>query len=312
MQPDHVPRLSIQRQLHGILREEKVNGMPKRFLRFAACLLSCSALGLSPWTTGTAADSPRKALRALFEEGFDDPRLLEREWYDGRTFTISGTKPHAGKGSIEYRWEAGATNPASSSGIRRLFPPTDRVYVRFHIRLSENWGWSGRSYHPHLMHFLTTENEKFAGPAATHLTLYIEPSNGKLRLAAQDIQNKDKPHGLTQGPLKGGYNGKFHDSKETLFKDGEWHCVEALFQLNTLDLKADRPNADGVVRGWFDGKLVIDRNDVVLRSTDFTNMKFNQFLLTPYFGPGLLPHAQALWIDELAVGTERLEPREGR
>ena len=35
-------------------------------------------------------------------------------------------------------------------------------------------------------------------------------------------------------------------------------------------------------------------------------MQFNQFLLTPYFGPGLLPHAQTLWIDELAVGTERL------
>jgi hypothetical protein len=35
-------------------------------------------------------------------------------------------------------------------------------------------------------------------------------------------------------------------------------------------------------------------------------MKFNQFLLTRYFGPGLLPHEQTLWIDELAVGTNRL------
>jgi hypothetical protein len=158
------------------------------------------------------------------------------------------------------------------------------------------------------MHFLTTENQKFAGPAATHLTVYVEPWDGKLRLAAQDIQNKDKPHGLTQGPLRGGYNGRTYDSQEVLFNDDGWHCVEALFQLNSLDLKADKPNADGVVRGWFDGKLVIDRTDVVLRSTDFPTMKFNQFLLTPYFGPGLLPHAQTLWIDELAVGTKRLGP----
>ncbi len=35
-------------------------------------------------------------------------------------------------------------------------------------------------------------------------------------------------------------------------------------------------------------------------------MKFNQFLLAPYFGPGLLPHEQTLWIDDLAVGTKRL------
>jgi hypothetical protein len=58
--------------------------------------------------------------------------------------------------------------------------------------------------------------------------------------------------------------------------------------------------------GWFDIKLVIERTNVVFRSTDFPKMKFNQFLLTPYFGPGLLPHEQTLWIDELAVGTKRL------
>ena len=167
---------------------------------------------------------------------------------------------------------------------------------------------AARNYHPHLTHFLTTENAKWHGPAASHLTLYIEPVGGKLRLAAQDIQNKDAPHGLTQGPLRGGYNGKFYDSQEVLFNDDQWHCVEAYFKLNTLDLQNDRPNPDGIVRGWFDGKLVIDRTDVVLRSTDFPKMKFNQFLMAPYFGPGLLPHAQKLWIDELAVGTKRIGP----
>jgi hypothetical protein len=158
------------------------------------------------------------------------------------------------------------------------------------------------------MHFLTTENAKYAGPAATHLTMYVEPQEGRLRLAAQDIQNKDAPHGLTQGPLRGGYNGQFFDSKDVLFSDDAWHCVEAMFKLNSLDLAHDKSNADGIVRGWFDGKLVIDRTDVVLRSTDFPKMKFNQYLLTPYFGPGLLPHEQTLWIDELAVGTKRLGP----
>src|SRR4029079_10604561 len=116
------------------------------------------------------------------------------------------------------------------------------------------------------------------------------------------------PHGLTQGPLKGGYNGQMFDSKDELFKDDQWHCVEAMFQLNTLDEKAGKPKPDGVVRGWFDDKLVIDRNDVILRSVDFPKMKFNQYLLTPYFGPGLLPHEQTLWIDELAVGTRRIGP----
>ena len=73
-------------------------------------------------------------------------------------------------------------------------------------------------------------------------------------------------------------------------------------------MENDHPNADGIVRGWFDGKPVVEQTDVILRSTDFPEMKINQFLMAPYFGPGLLPNAQKLWIDELAVGTKRIEP----
>jgi hypothetical protein len=177
--------------------------------------------------------------------------------------------------------------------------------LRYYLKLSKGWGWSGRNYHPHLSHFMTTENGKWHGPAASHLTTYIEPVGGKLRLALQDIQNKDAPHGLTQGPLKGGYNGQFFDSQDVLFDDDQWHLVEAYFQLNTLDQVADKSNRDGVVRGWVDGKFVVEATDVILRSTDFPKMQFNQFLLMPYFGAGLLPHPQKLWIDELAVARER-------
>jgi predicted amidohydrolase len=242
----------------------------------------------------------------LFREAFDDDGLLQRGWYDGEKFDIARQGAHMGDGCIAYHWKPGTTNPDSSSALRRLFEPTDTVYVRFFIRLSKGWGWTGRPFHPHLINILTTENDRYAGPAATHLTLYIEPQEGRLRLAAQDIQNRNTPHGLTQGPLRGGYNGSFFDSKEGLFNDDAWHCVEAFFRLNSLDIERDRPNADGIARAWFDGKLVVDRHDVILRSTDFPEMKFNQFLLAPYFGPGLLPHEQTLWIDELVVGTERL------
>ena len=99
-----------------------------------------------------------------------------------------------------------------------------------------------------------------------------------------------------------------YDSDETLFSDDRWHCIEAHFKLNTLDSARDRPNADGVVRGWCDGRLVIERTDVILRSTDYPAMRFNQFLITPYFGPGLLPHTQKLWIDELVIARTRVGP----
>jgi len=103
-------------------------------------------------------------------------------------------------------------------------------------------------------------------------------------------------------------NGKLYDSKKALLTDADWHCVEAMFKLNSLDAANDKWNADGELRGWFDGKLVIERTDIIFRTTDFPRMKLNQFLLAPYFGRGLLPHAQKLWIDELAVGTQRIGP----
>jgi len=260
------------------------------------------------WLASSAIGAEEKTPGLLFSESFEDANLLKRGWYDGSKFKISTENPYAGKGCIEFHWNAGTTTPESSSGSRHPLEPTDPVYIRYYIRLSRNWGWSGRNYHPHLSHFMTTENPPYHGPASSHLTLYIEPVNGKLRLGATDMQNADAPHGLTQGPLRGGYNGKLYDSQQVLFNDDKWHCVEALFKLNSVDVAKGTWAKDGVIKGWFDGKLVVDRNDIVLRTVDYPNMKFNQFLLTPYFGSGLLPHEQTLWIDELAVGSQRIGP----
>jgi hypothetical protein len=253
------------------------------------------------------ASTPPTTRTSLFIEHFDDAGLLKRGWYDGNHFRITtdATAAAAGAGCMEYEWRQGDSQPRGSSVARRSFEPTSSIYVAYDLRLSKRWGWTRKGYHPHLIHVLTTESDRFAGPAATHLTLYIELMDGKLRLAAQDIANKDTPHGLTQGPLRGGYNGTFFDSDHALFTDDRWHHIEAEFTLNTLDVEHDRANHDGVVRGWFDGDLVVDRHDVVLRSCDFPRMQFNQLLIAPYFGPGLLPHAQTLWIDELTVATTR-------
>lgn len=258
------------------------------------------------WSAATAGNPTVVGL--LFSESFDDPQLQQRGWYDVAEVRIAGGAA-AGRGCIEYEWTGAQSGVRGSSPARRLFKPNDEVAIRFYLKLSRGWRWSGQTFHPHLTHFLTTENSAWHGPAASHLTLYVEPVGGRLRLAAQDIQNEKATHGLTQGPLRGGYNGQFYDSQQVLFEDDRWHCVEAYFKLNTLDLKSDHAHSNGIVRGWFDDRLVIERTNVILRSPDFPRMQFNQFLLAPYFGPGLLPQAQRLWLDDLAVGTKRIGPR---
>jgi hypothetical protein len=263
-------------------------------------LLTSLSLALARQTSPSPTDRT-----LFFTEGFEDTRLASRGWYDGDRFVLSDDAA-VGKHAIQYGFVKGKVTPSDSVGVRHLFEPTEVVYLRFHLKLSPDWSWTNKPYGPHLLHFMTTENKSYAGPAASHLTLYVEPVNGKLRLAAQDIQNKDTPHGLTQGPLKGGYNGQLFDSQDVLFDDGKWHCVEAMFKLNSLDMAKDKPNQDGELRGWVDGKLVVERTDVVFRSTDLPKMKFNQFLMLPYFHHGV-PHDQTLWIDELAVGMRRID-----
>jgi hypothetical protein len=264
-----------------------------------ACVTACAPI------RSASAEEPTPST-ILFNESFDDADLLKRDWYDGSTFKIVSEVAFAGRGCIEFRWKDKATRPHTSSGARHPLKATDEVFIRFYIKLSENWNWSGKPYHPHLTHFLTTENGKWHGPARSHLTLYVEPVNGKLRLGATDMENAKMPHGLTQGRLRGGYNGKLYDSEDSIFNDGNWHCIEAQFRLNTLNMANDTADHNGVIRGWFDGKLVIEHSDIIFRTTDFPNMKWNQFLLMPYFGPGLLPQAQTLWIDELVVSTKRV------
>src|SRR4051794_28111269 len=108
----------------------------------------------------SAADAPPPTI--LLNEHFDDAELLKRGWYDGDKFRIA-LDPWAGRGCIEFEWLEHAEKVSISSGVRHAIEPTDEVWLRFYLKLGKGWGWSGRDYHPHLLHFLTTENSKWHG-----------------------------------------------------------------------------------------------------------------------------------------------------
>src|SRR2546423_273492 len=112
------------------------------------------AIGASAFEGGVTQAS------VLFSESFDNADLTGRNWYDGTQFRIVGDS-WAGPGCIEYEWLDAESKVSGSSGIRHSFEPTDEVWVRFYLKLSKGWSWTGRNYHPHLLHFLTTENSKW-------------------------------------------------------------------------------------------------------------------------------------------------------
>ncbi|MDZ7697234.1 MAG: hypothetical protein U5R49_10035 [Deltaproteobacteria bacterium] len=77
---------------------------------------------------------------------------------------------------------------------------------------------------------------------------------------------------------------------------------EAFIRLNSvIDGKGI---ADAVIKYWFDGNPILDKNNILLRTGAHPNMKFNQMLIAPYIGDGS-PVEQTIWIENLTVANGR-------
>ncbi|MBW7996464.1 MAG: hypothetical protein FVQ81_07850 [Candidatus Glassbacteria bacterium] len=267
----------------------------------------------------------------LFEDKFEDTDWASRGWYDSPDLEITSADHIQGSGhSCVWHWKKkGDRKPVGGHG-RVLFTPTESVTLSFYIKFSTDWDWSGRSYHPHMLHFMTTENGPYDGGAFSHLTLYVEAVGGRPRLLIQDGQNMDQaragenlvgvtekrsvaggngdPDGYGGGHYKSGemyWNGKGWGPDKIYFSDqpgpyykNDWHHIKARFKLNSIvDGKGIN---DGVLQYWYDGELIMDYRDVLFRTGQHPTMKINQFLMLPYFGPGV-PHEQRAWIDDLKI-----------
>jgi len=275
----------------------------------------------------------------LFEEKFEDTNFAARGWYDlpaGMATGVTTAEHIPGSAhSLVIHFPQGTTTPTVAG--RHLFAETGAVYFRYWIKYSANWVGSGQSYHPHEFLFITNEDPAYVGPAFTHLTTYVEhnyQNGGYARLAAQDGINIDQTrigadltsvtelravsgcNGNGDGTPGDCYstgtaynNGKTWSSAQAVFLPNpgpgyknDWHQVEAYFKLNSI--QGGKGQLDGVAQYWFDGQLVIDRHNVLLRTGVHTGMLFNQFLMAPYIGDGS-PVDQTAWLDDLVVMTAR-------
>ena len=57
---------------------------------------------------------------------------------------------------------------------------------------------------------------------------------------------------------------------------------------------------NGKIRYWYDGKLLIASDSILMRTASHPNMKFNQLFYGPYIGVGS-PVDQTWWVDDLTV-----------
>lgn len=274
----------------------------------------------------------------LLSEGFETGSLGSRGWFDATTVAVvADARPgSSGTRALQWHWTPGLVAPQGASRID--FAPTNSVYLSYWIKQSANWIGSGRPYHPHLFHFLTTADDHWIGPSRTHLTLYDEllyrPGLGGsvVTLALQDALMIDSKNlmvdltNVTEQRAIGGYNGrpetgltwdafdagggnytnyKIIQPATTVMTDAtknSWHRIESYWQLNSVSGGKGRP--DGVVQYWFDGVPVVDRRDIYFRTNANPTMQFRTFLMAPYIGDGS-PRDQYIWIDDLVIATAR-------
>lgn len=272
----------------------------------------------------------------LFKETFEDDKLTSRGWYDNNNMKVTIAEHVPGSMSaLEFRFLQGARTPTSGGGIRRKFPPGETVYLSYWVKYSANYTGSNKPYHPHEFLFITNIDGDYIGPAATHLTTYIEQNEGTPMMSIQDALNIDEARigqdltNITEQRAVAGCNGSsdkygagecylsgtkhlngkswkasriyFTDATGKYYKN-DWHFIEAYFKLNSI--VSGKGTADGVIQYWFDGELIIDAREAMLRTVQYSAMKFNQFLIAPYIGDGS-PIEQVMWIDDLTVATGR-------
>ena len=301
-----------------------------RSLRFAPLLVGLLILG--------ATVRQQRAV-LLLEEKFEDDNLKKRGWYDLAdgalaSFTEKQHAPGSAR-SVAVKFQKGGTTPVPRVAFRHLFPETDRVYFSFWVKYSQNWIGSAKQYQPHEFQLLTNVDSEYVGPSRTHLTVYIEHNfrdGGYGVLGIQDGENIDESligadlrtvsenravagcNGSPRGERGDCYevdgkhnNGRFWRTPGPVFRDGigqgtknDWHKIEAYFQLNTVS--GPRALYDGIARYWFDGKLIMDRQNVLFRTALFRGMKFRQLIFDPYIGDGS-PQDQTAWFDDLVVMT---------
>ena len=286
--------------------------------------------------TGTVTPPPSPpAATILFQEGFDDANLAGRGWYDNPNVLLSTTEHIANStSSIQYTFMQGATSPTAGSALRKTFTPTDSIYLGHWVKYSTNWVGSQKPYHPHQFHFLTTFDGPWSGLSFDYLTAYIEQNGGTPLIAIQDGTNVDQTRvgvdltGITEKRGVAGCNGSSDGYPDNCYSNGsafvnekkwwapaqyftdtagpfyksDWHFVEAFVKMNSI--VGGKGVNDGVVQYWFDGQLIIDHHDVLLRTGANAAMQFNQLVIAPYIGDGS-PVTQSLWIDSLTVGTGR-------
>lgn len=272
-----------------------------------------AALGMdaSPPSDGGAGGA---ALRGTvrFVESFEDTSFDQRGWYDGPRGTLSASEARVGLRSFECRFRQGTTGCEGGTPGRHLFTGSEAVYLSYWVKYSANWVGSQRSYHPHEFHFVTDADTIYVGPAATHLTTYIEDVGGTPRLALQDSLNVDTACILRNDDSFAGCNGDF---STFVFTEARSVCAcnGLLGDLDGRDCFSTGANSWYSARFWDAPRRVFDDQPGPSNKNEWHFVEAYFRLNTVQGGIGQVDGRLRYYVDgELLISSDRVLMRTGQ
>lgn len=289
----------------------------------AAVLLLLAAAG----AVAFAVRGPSPDL--LLREGFEHEGGLGAGWYDNvHVDTSRAVQAPEGGRAAEFRFAAGASEPFSGGPSRRLFPPSDAIQISYWVRYGPEWPLATSRDLLLQCLVMTDGDDRLQAPSSTHLTCAIGISGATPFVSLQDTLNIDAERigqdlgGITERravaggnspPVAGAESGYYRRADRSfanvtrfLAPDGVllgqagWHRIDVRLRLNGI--VGGRAVADGRIACQVDGRTVLDRSDVLLRTAEHPAMRFNQMIIGPWMEAA--PAALTFWIDDLTVTAD--------
>jgi len=245
----------------------------------------------------------------VFFSGFDNERTWLNRWARGANGEMGVVRVDEGRrfrplhdGALRVNLKKGSNMGADLRvNLADHGGEPDELFMRYYLRLADDWN-------PNV------DGGKFPGMAGTYGRAgwggrKSDGSNGwSARGAFLRAFAADHPMaGLTQLATYAYFmdmpaiNGEHWVWSGALLQRNRWYCIEQQVQLNHPG------RADGHMRAWVDGRLVLDRSGVRFRGVSSLHIEtawFNVF----HGGTAVSPHDQHLYVDNVVLARSYIGP----
>lgn len=259
-------------------------------------------LSMSMWTAGAPADEtqePEETLTPLFRCDFDS-----EDWHEAWGLATPPERVDLVTTDPERKFEpldGGAlrvrVDKGGHYGVSLAFPferqwgfEPERAYFRYHLRFGDDWA--------------PRRGGKLPGFGGTY---------GRAGWGGRPVDGTDgwSARGLFGGQedgrtpigfycyhmdMRGRYGSHWVWDRERrgFLENNRWYAIQQFIQLNTPG------QADGILRGWVDGKLAFEKSDIRFRSVNTLKLQ-NVWVNVYHGGTWSADTEQHLYLDNIVI-----------